>query len=64
MPAAIIMNGSTEEEKAGYATVGNLVEMSQNEQLGNPAVIVIGEVVRWARNSQYFEQIAALNKAS
>ncbi|SMO67986.1 uroporphyrinogen-III C-methyltransferase [Solitalea koreensis] len=62
-PAAIIMNGSTDEEKASYSSVENLVDMAQNEQLSNPAIIVIGEVVRWARNSAYFEQIAALNKA-
>jgi uroporphyrin-III C-methyltransferase len=45
-PVAIIQNGSLPEEKIGVATVATMVEMAAEEDLGSPAIIVIGEVVR------------------
>jgi len=45
-PVAIIQNGSLPEEKVGIATVSTMTEMADEEQLGAPAIIVIGEVVR------------------
>lgn len=44
-PAAIIQNGSLRNEKIALGTVDTLVEISRTEKLGNPAIIVIGEVV-------------------
>lgn len=61
-PVAIIQNGSLPEEKAGYATVTTMVEMAKDQNLANPAIIVIGEVVRLGRNSYLFEQLASLKK--
>lgn len=45
LPAAIIQNGSMPGEKIGMGTVKNLAEISEKNNLGSPAVIVIGEVV-------------------
>ncbi|POY36059.1 uroporphyrinogen-III C-methyltransferase [Solitalea longa] len=59
-PVAIIQNGSLPEEKSGYTTVESMVEMAKAQQLSNPAIIVIGEVVRLGRNSHLFEQLASL----
>nr|WKN36679.1 uroporphyrinogen-III C-methyltransferase [Tunicatimonas sp. TK19036] len=49
-PVAIVQNGSLPEEKMGVATVSSMVEMAEEEKLGSPAIIVIGDVVR-ERNS-------------
>lgn len=45
-PVAIIQNGSTPYQKLGLGTVDTIVEVVEKEQLTNPAIIVIGEVVR------------------
>ncbi|MCP1385473.1 uroporphyrinogen-III C-methyltransferase [Runella salmonicolor] len=45
-PVAIIQNGSNPEEKIGLGTVDTIIEVVEKEALANPAIIVIGEVVR------------------
>jgi uroporphyrin-III C-methyltransferase len=45
-PMAIIQNGSTPEQKIGLGTVDTIVEVVKKEGLANPAIIVVGEVVR------------------
>lgn len=45
-PVAIIQNGTTEQEKIVIGTVKNIFFKAQYEGLCNPAVIVVGEVVR------------------
>ncbi|MCO4291423.1 uroporphyrinogen-III C-methyltransferase [Solitalea sp. MAHUQ-68] len=59
-PVAIIQNGSLPNEKAGYSTIESMVTMAKEQQLSNPAIIIIGEVVRLGRNSHLFEQLASL----
>ncbi|WP_297761031.1 uroporphyrinogen-III C-methyltransferase [uncultured Muriicola sp.] len=46
LPVAIIQNGTREDEKIGVGAVGNILGIVEKEQLSNPAIIVIGEVVR------------------
>ncbi len=46
MPIAIIQNGTQKNEKVGVATVGTIEAEVAKQQLSNPAIIVIGEVVR------------------
>lgn len=46
LPVAIIQNGTMPDEKVGLGTVSNIEEVVKNQELGSPAVIVIGEVVR------------------
>lgn len=45
MPMAIIQNGTRENAKAVIGTVSTIIKKSLQENVSNPAVIVIGEVV-------------------
>ncbi|UII76859.1 uroporphyrinogen-III C-methyltransferase [Flagellimonas sp. HMM57] len=44
-PVAIIQNGTTENEKIGIGTVASIENKAKEQQLSNPAIIIIGEVV-------------------
>ena len=46
MPVAIIQNGTRENEKVGIGTIETIVDVVEKEELSNPAIIIIGEVVR------------------
>jgi uroporphyrin-III C-methyltransferase len=45
-PVAIIQNGTTENEKVGFGTISTICKVVEENQLANPAIIVIGEVVK------------------
>jgi uroporphyrin-III C-methyltransferase len=45
-PAAVIENGSTAEERIVIGTVQDIYFKTQHAGMGNPAVIVVGEVVQ------------------
>jgi len=45
MPMAIIQNGTRENEKIGIGTVASIKTKAKEQQLSNPAIIIIGEVV-------------------
>src|SRR3954469_24374426 len=45
-PVAIIQNGTTDKEKYVIGTVSDIYFRAQYEGLSNPAIIIIGEVVR------------------
>jgi uroporphyrin-III C-methyltransferase len=45
-PIAIIQNGTRDNEKLGIGTIETIVEVVEKEELSNPAIIIIGEVVR------------------
>ncbi|MDP5081981.1 MAG: uroporphyrinogen-III C-methyltransferase [Winogradskyella sp.] len=42
---AIIQNGTRANEKVGIGTISNIESIVESEQLSNPAIIIIGEVV-------------------
>lgn len=44
-PVAIIQNGTTQHEKIGIGTVASIEDKAREQQLSNPAIIIIGEVV-------------------
>ncbi len=44
-PVAIIQNGSLPNEKIAIGTIDTIVEIAQKENIGSPAIIVIGDVV-------------------
>ncbi|RBW57161.1 uroporphyrinogen-III C-methyltransferase [Tenacibaculum sp. E3R01] len=46
LPVAIIQNGTTPEEKIGIGTVDTIEEVVSKNNLSNPAIIVLGEVVK------------------
>jgi len=45
LAVAIIQNGTTVHEKVGIATIDTILGVVEKEELSNPAIIVIGEVV-------------------
>jgi uroporphyrin-III C-methyltransferase len=45
LPVAIIQNGTTVDEKVGIGTVGTILEVVKEQELSNPAIIILGEVV-------------------
>jgi len=45
-PVAIIQNGTKEEEQIGIGTINTIESIVQKQKLINPAIIVIGEVVK------------------
>lgn len=45
-PVAIIQNGTLPNEKFGIGTINSISKVAEKNQLGSPAIIVIGEVVR------------------
>ena len=46
MPIAIIQNGTREDEKLGIGTIDTIEQIVVECQLSNPAIIVVGEVVK------------------
>jgi uroporphyrin-III C-methyltransferase len=46
LPVAIIQNGTMENEKTGVGTIRNIEQVVLERKLANPAIIIIGEVVR------------------
>ena len=46
LPMAIIQNGTRENEKIGIGTVASIETKAKKQQLSNPAIIIIGEVVQ------------------
>lgn len=45
MPIAIIQNGTRADEKVGIATIASIEKEVERQELANPAIIIIGEVV-------------------
>lgn len=45
-PIAIIQNGTRVDEKIGVATIASIEKEVERQQLTNPAIIIIGEVVK------------------
>jgi len=50
VPVAIIQQISTEKERIAVGQIGELVLLAASNELSNPAVIVIGEVVHALKN--------------
>ncbi|MFK8058646.1 MAG: uroporphyrinogen-III C-methyltransferase [Polaribacter sp.] len=46
LPVAIIQNGTRTNEKVGIGTVDTILEVVEENKLKNPAIIVLGEVVK------------------
>tara|TARA_R110002051_G_scaffold3131_2_gene16809 strand:+ start:18611 stop:19423 length:813 start_codon:yes stop_codon:yes gene_type:complete len=67
LPIAIIQNGTRKNEKVGIATIDTIVEVVEKEKLSNPAIIIIGEVVKHREaliqaKNQYSKENAKLSE--
>ena len=45
-PVAIIQNGTKEDERVGVGTINTIQSIVNKQKLANPAIIIIGEVVK------------------
>lgn len=45
LPVAIIQEGTTSKEKVGIGTVNTILNVVKEQELSNPAIIVLGDVV-------------------
>ena len=61
-PIAIIQNGTLESEKMGVGTIDTIEAVVTENNLSNPAIIVIGEVVRERNNLKAVYQELLSNK--
>ena len=64
LPVAVIQNGSWASEKMAMGTISSITADVEQAGLTNPAIIVIGEVVRSSENQNLIDAIAGLKMAS
>ncbi len=58
---AIIQNGTMDNEKTGVGTINSIEAVVENRKLANPAIIVIGEVVKHSHKlKMFYEEINEL----
>ncbi len=53
-PAAFVENGTTPQQRRVLTTVGTLLEAQQAHDIQAPALVIIGEVVRFAEQLDWF----------
>ncbi|MBB6443943.1 uroporphyrin-III C-methyltransferase [Bacillus benzoevorans] len=58
-PAAAIEWGTTDKQRTITGTLATMSEIMQKERIQNPAMIIIGEVVRLREKIKWFENYAA-----
>jgi len=49
-PVAVIQNGTRDDQRTVVGTVGTIVQIVKLENIGAPAIIVVGEVVKYTRD--------------
>lgn len=59
VPVAVIQNGTTSDEKIAVGTVATIIKEVEEKQVSNPAIIIIGEVVR---HRQYIQDLQNIHK--
>lgn len=62
LPVAIIQNGTTKHEKIGIGTVNSIEEVVQTNQLSNPAIIILGDVVNHRQQLLQIQQEVAFKE--
>jgi uroporphyrin-III C-methyltransferase len=64
LPVAIIQNGTRSNEKVGFGTVDTILEVVKENELSNPAIIVLGAVVKHSAileniQQEYLKEVVA-----
>ena len=54
-PVAVVQNGTTKNQKTVVGKVSDMARLARQENIGSPAVIIIGEVVKY---SSFVEALA------
>jgi uroporphyrin-III C-methyltransferase len=60
IPVAVVQNGSLPSQKSVIGTVRSIAEQAQATGIGSPAIIIVGEVVRYA---QALEKVVVATKS-
>lgn len=55
-PAAVLQQGTTARQKAAFATLETIEEECKKQQIGTPAIIVIGTVTELSKELSWFER--------
>ena len=58
-PVAVIQNGTLPNQKIGVGTVSSITKVAKEKQLGSPAIIVVGEVVKVSQQEEFMATILA-----
>ena len=61
IPVAIIQHGTTENQKIGVGFAKDLKIIAEQNNLSNPAVIVLGEVVKYATLEEISKKVETFN---
>ena len=59
IPAAIIQNGTMESQKQVFGTVATIANRATVENIGGPAIIVVGEVVKLAHELENIVKVSS-----
>ncbi len=62
-PVALIHWGTTKDQQTVTGTLETIVEIAKREEIKNPSMIIVGEVVRLREEIQWFEQKFIQEKA-
>lgn len=54
-PAAIVEKASLPSQRTLIATVGTIAERAQHEDIGTPALIIVGEIARFRESLRWFD---------
>lgn len=63
-PTAVIQNGTMENQKSGVGTINDITEIVKVKSLSSPAIIIIGDVVSEAANTEDLSRKLELYLAS
>ncbi len=63
-PAAVIQNGTLENQNSGIGTINDIEEIVSQKKLSNPAIIIIGDVVSEANTISELSDKLELHLAS
>lgn len=61
-PAAVVMRGTTSKQKKATGTIKDIGTLAKAKGLANPAIIVIGEVVKFHDKLNWFEKKALFGR--
>jgi uroporphyrinogen III methyltransferase/synthase len=56
-PVALVMNGTTSNQKKAVGTLKDITKIAKEEGISNPSIIVVGEVVKFNNQLNWFEKL-------
>jgi siroheme synthase len=62
-PAAIVQSATTEGHRTILGTLGTLAALAESENIGAPAMVIIGEVASFSDTLSWFEPARARGAA-